>query len=152
PEIEGLAGVLAIITDKRLLRNPAQGGAGKAPVQDPSSISYFGQPIALVVAETFEAARDGAASLQIEYDETDGVFTPEGAEVETPDDKQSKQGDLDKAMAEAAHSVDVTYTTPSHNSAAMEPHAAIASWEGDDLLLRGSYQMLKYNRKEIADS
>lgn len=150
--IEDRPSILAVITDKRLLRNPAQGGAGKAPAQDPSRIDYFGQPIALVVAETFEAARDGAGSLRIEYDETDGIYVPEDAEVETPDDKQSAQGDLDKAMADAAHSVDVTYTTPCHNSAAMEPHAAIASWEGDDLLLRGSYQMLKYNRKEIADS
>lgn len=145
-------GILAVITDKRLLRNPAQGGAGKAPMQGPSQINYFSQPVALVVAETFEAARDAAASLQIEYEETGGFFTPEGGEIETPDDKQYMQGNLDKAMAEAAHSVDVTYTTPCHSSAAMEPHAAIASWQDDNLLLRASYQMLKYNRKEIADS
>ena len=34
----------------------------------------------------------------------------------------------------------------------MEPHAAIAEWEGDRLTLRGSYQMLKYNQNELADS
>ena len=34
-------------------------------------------------------------------------------------------------MAEAAYTVDSTYRTPSHNSEAMEPHCAIASWEGD---------------------
>lgn len=145
-------GILAVITDRRLLRNPAQGGAGEAPVQDPSRIAYFGQPIALVVAETFEAARDAAASLRIDYEETEGTYRPEDAAFETPEDKQSSQGDLDAAMAQAAHSIDVTYTTPGHNSAAMEPHGAIASWDGDDLVLRGSYQMLKHNRKEIADS
>jgi xanthine dehydrogenase YagR molybdenum-binding subunit len=34
----------------------------------------------------------------------------------------------------------------------MEPHAAIASWDGDAVTLRGSYQMLRYNRNELADA
>ena len=34
----------------------------------------------------------------------------------------------------------------------MEPHASIAEWDGDNLTLRGSYQMLKFNRNELADS
>jgi xanthine dehydrogenase YagR molybdenum-binding subunit len=48
--------------------------------------------------------------------------------------------------------VDVTYRTPGHNSAAMEPHASIAVWDGEKLTLHGSYQMLKYNRNELADA
>ncbi|KKK89557.1 hypothetical protein LCGC14_2731900, partial [marine sediment metagenome] len=62
------------------------------------------------------------------------------------------QGDLEGAMNEAAFTVDATYTTPSHSSSPMEPHASIASWDGDDLTLRGSYQMLKYNRNELSDA
>ncbi|MGR3755748.1 MAG: xanthine dehydrogenase family protein molybdopterin-binding subunit, partial [Tranquillimonas sp.] len=54
--------------------------------------------------------------------------------------------------ADADHAVDVVYTTPSHSSAPMEPHASIAAWDGDRLTLRGSYQMLKYNRNELADA
>lgn len=146
-----LSGVIAVIDDARLPRNPAQGGANKAPVQGPKDVAYLGQPVALVVAETFEAARHAAQNLAVSYDCLDAVPDPDGAEVETPDGKQSVQGDLDAAMASAAFSIDVTYTTPGHNSAAMEPHAAIATWDGDDLLLRASCQMLKFNRNEIAD-
>lgn len=150
--VEAMEGVLAVITDDRLLRNPAQGTANEAPVQGPSDVAYFGQPIALVVAETFEQARHGAHSLAIEIDDETAAVDPEAddAEIESPDG--TSQGDLAQAMRDAAHSIDVTYRTPGHNSAAMEPHASIAEWNGDSLTLRGSYQMLKFNRNELADS
>ncbi|MFS4437114.1 xanthine dehydrogenase family protein molybdopterin-binding subunit [Paracoccaceae bacterium GXU_MW_L88] len=150
--VEARNGMLAVITDERLLRNPAQGTANEAPVQGPSDVAYFGQPIALVVAETFEQARHGAQSLVIEIENEAAAVDPEAdrTEVESPDG--TSQGDLDQAMKDAVHSVDVIYRTPGHNSAAMEPHASIAEWDGDKLTLRGSYQMLKFNRNELADS
>jgi xanthine dehydrogenase YagR molybdenum-binding subunit len=111
--IEALPGVLAVITDKRLLRNPAQGTADQAPVQDPSEIDYLGQPIALVVAESFETARHGAQMLKLEIEPAgDAAFDPEAVEPETPEAEQSSQGDLEQAMAEAAFTVDATYRTP----------------------------------------
>lgn len=58
--VEALPGVVAVISDPRMLRNPAQGTSNKAPIQGTDEIAYFGQPIALVVAETFEAARHGS--------------------------------------------------------------------------------------------
>lgn len=153
--IENLPGILGVFSDDRFLRNPAQGTADEAPVQGVKEISYFGQPIALVVAETFEQARHGAQRLELVCEAAgDGVFDPEASNLapEKPEDDQLDQGDLDKAMAEAAFTVDSTYRTPNHNSAAMEPHCSIASWEGDQLTLHGSYQMVKYNVNELADS
>ncbi len=150
--VREMPGVLGVFHGERLLRNPAQGGAGEAPVQDPAKVAYFGQPIALVVAESFEQARHAAQSLHVEYEPEEAVTDPEATEVETPKGKQVDKGDLDRAMAEAAVSVDVTYRTPGHSSAPMEPHASIAEWDGEDLLLHGSYQMLKYNRAELADA
>ncbi|APH70449.1 xanthine dehydrogenase family protein molybdopterin-binding subunit [Aquibium oceanicum] len=153
--IEALPGIRAVVIDDRFLRNPAQGMAGAAPVQDPHAIAYFGQPVALVVGETFEQARHGALMLGLTLEsDRDVVVAPDspGVEIETPEKKQQSSGDLAKAMREAAHTVDGTYTTPSHVSAAMEPHAAIARWDGDDVVLRGSYQMLRFNRAELADS
>lgn len=152
--VRAMPGVLAVIADKRFLRNPAQGGAGKAPVQGVETVDYVGQPIALVVAESFEQARHAAQSLHPVFAAEAAVIDPEApdARVELPKKDQSDQGDLDAAMREAAFSVDVTYRTPPHASAAMEPHAAVASWDGDRLELRGSLQMLVYNRKELADS
>ena len=55
-------------------------------------------------------------------------------------------------MRNAAFSVDQIYTTPVHASAAMEPHASVAHWDGDKLTLHGSYQMLRFNRAELADA
>ena len=153
--VEALPGVSLVLTDQRMLRNPAQGMAGEAPVQETDTIHFFGQPVALVVAETFEQARHGAQQLvqQLQADAKVVVNQDDpDAEVETPKKKQKSTGDLEKAMREAAFTVDQNYTTPGHVSAAMEPHASVASWEGDSLTLRGSYQMLRFNRAELADS
>ncbi|ATW04484.1 xanthine dehydrogenase family protein molybdopterin-binding subunit [Sphingorhabdus sp. YGSMI21] len=154
-EILGDDAIHAVITDDRLLRRPAQGGANEAPPQGSKQVDYFGQPIALVVGDTFEQARHAANDLKIGY-ETEGnaAFDPEAADTETdkPEDDQLDQGDLDQAMRDAAFTVDQVYRTPGHNSAAMEPHCAIASWDGDKLTLRGSYQMLNFNINELADA
>ena len=63
-----MPGVLAVLADEAMVRRSAQGTAGKAPVQDVHTVDYFGQPVALVVAETFEQARDAALALRVEYD------------------------------------------------------------------------------------
>ena len=153
-DLRAMPGVLAVIRDKRMLRNPAQGQASKAPYQGPAEIFYKGQPIALVVAETFEQARDAALSARADYDDRSakGVFVPAEAKYEAPRSKQSSKGDLDEAMDEAAFAVDVEYHTPSMSHAAMEPHAAVAWWDGGHVTLRGSYQMLGSNKAELADA
>lgn len=152
--VEAMDGVLAVIDDERLLRNPAQGTADKAPVQGPKDIFYVGQPLALVVAESFEQARHAGEQLRIETEASDASLDPESEtlEHERPEAKQVAQGDLDQAMRDAAFSIDAVYHTPGHSSAAMEPHATIAQWDGDKLTVHASYQMLKYNRNELADA
>ena len=42
-------------------------------MQGPTQVCYWGQPIALVVAETFEQARDAAKHLNVEYREEEGA-------------------------------------------------------------------------------
>jgi|TARA_R100000501_G_scaffold13151_3_gene24081 xanthine dehydrogenase YagR molybdenum-binding subunit len=151
---EALDGVVGVFTGEKFLRNPAQGGADEAPVQGTETVQYLGQPVALVVADTFEQARHGAQNLAMEWTAENGVFDPEAqaADAEEQEDETVDQGDLDGAMRAAAFTVDEVYRTPCHNSAAMEPHCSIAEWDGEDLLLRGSYQMLNYNVNELADS
>lgn len=152
-----MPGVLGIFADSAMLRRPAQGTAGKAPAQDVGMVDYFGQPVALVVAETFEQATAAAKALRISYEPADGeiVFDPEAPEASpkaAPGDTAVDQGDIDAAMQAAAFTIDAIYHTPGHNSAAMEPHAAIAAWNDGKLELHGSYQMLGYNVKELADA
>ncbi len=149
----GMDGVLAVIDDRRLTTRAAQGGAGEAPEQGPTRVDYWGQPIALVVAETFEQARNGAKALHVDYEAdvtSDIAFDPEAVEPE--ENKATRQGDLESIMNKAAHTVDLTYRTEGHASAAMEPHAAVAQWDGEKLTLYAALQMPNYNITELADS
>jgi xanthine dehydrogenase YagR molybdenum-binding subunit len=147
-----MPGVIAVISDDRMTARSAQGGAGKSPVQQVRRVQYYGQPIALIVAETFEQARDASKHLRVRYRQDDALTDQHSPDAEFETTDHVVQGDLDRAMQEAAHSVDVTYTTEGHNSAPMEPHASIAQWDGDRLTVHSSLQMLKYNVKELADA
>ncbi|WP_100259696.1 xanthine dehydrogenase family protein molybdopterin-binding subunit [Qipengyuania seohaensis] len=148
-----MPGVIAVIDDPAMTTRAAQGTADEAPQQEPGTVCYWGQPIALVVAETFEQARHAAKHLVVEYREDAGApLDPQAVEAEEQEDETVRQGDLDHAMATAAHSVDVTYTTKGHASAAMEPHASIAHWDGDKLTVYASLQMLNYNITELSDA
>ena len=148
-----MPGVLAVIDDHRLSTRAAQGTANEAPQQDPKKVFYWGQPIAVIVAETFEQARDAAKHLAVEYREEEGAaLDPASVEPEEQEDETVDQGDLAHAMASADHSADLEISTEGHASAAMEPHAAIAEWDGDKVTVYASLQMLNYNITELADS
>ncbi len=148
-----MPGVLAVIDDKCLTTRAAQGTANEAPQQNPRKVDYWGQPIAVIVAESFEQARDAAKHLSVEYREEEGApLDPSAVEPEEQEDETVDQGDLAHAMARADHAADLEISTEGHASAAMEPHAAIAEWDGDKVTVYASLQMLNYNITELADS
>ena len=152
-----MPGVIDVITDyASFIRNPQQGGETSAPTQGVEDVAYHGEIIAIVVAESYEIARDAALRITVDYAPAEGrySFLAHREEAEKPSAQQipphHKQGDVDKAMADAAFAVDVTYTTPSQNSAAMEPHASLAVWEDGALTLYGSYQMPSSDKQQLA--
>jgi xanthine dehydrogenase YagR molybdenum-binding subunit len=155
---KAIPGVVDVIVDyKTLARVAAQGGQTTAPTQGTQELHYVGQPLAIVVAESYEAARDAGERIVVEYDHADGRydFVKYGDERTTPKETVTpphySQGDLDRAMAEAPVTVDETYTTPSQNSAAMEPHSSTAVWSSDgELTLFGSYQMPTQDGQSLA--
>ena len=158
--VKSIPGVIDVVTDfDQFIRVSAQGGATDAPTQGVKDIAFFGQIVAIVLAESFEVARDAAARLPIEYEAAEGQYDFEAHRDETrkPKDDATQahfaQGDVDKAMAEAAVTIDSTYVTPSQNSAAMEPHASTAVWEEDgSLSLYGAYQMPTSDAMQLAKS
>jgi xanthine dehydrogenase YagR molybdenum-binding subunit len=111
-------------------------------------ISYRGQALALVVARTLEAARRAAQVVRLEITEEphDALLTADHPELYTPEKvnpafpAETSSGDVERAFAAAPVSVDVTYRTPALHNNPMEPHATIALWEGDDLVLYDSNQ------------
>lgn len=155
-----MPGVLAVVTDPRLIRNGGDFAGSAAPVQGVEEVVYFGQPVGVVVAETFEQARAAALMVTIECAaDDDGVFDMEAAldRAAPPTDDifglfliHTEQGDVEAAMEAAAHRVDAVWTTPSHSHSAMEPHAAVATWEGDRLTLDASYQSPVTSRDQLA--
>ncbi|MBM3606019.1 MAG: xanthine dehydrogenase family protein molybdopterin-binding subunit [Alphaproteobacteria bacterium] len=151
--VAGMPGVLGVYASPRMLRRAAQGGAGEAPMQDVREVDFPFQPVALVVAETFEQATTAAKALRIDYEDrsADARFEA-SADASEPAKDPVEAGDLEAALAQAEHVLDVTYTTPCHASAALEPHAAIAEWSDGKLTLHGSLQMVAFNVKELADS
>jgi xanthine dehydrogenase YagR molybdenum-binding subunit len=59
-------------------------------------------------------------------------------------------GDFAGAFASAPVQLDVTYTTPLQSHAMMEPHATLATWNGDKLILHTANQMLNQGQQAIA--
>jgi len=102
-------------------------------------IHYSGQPIALVVAETFETARHAATLVRVEYEaephETDlklarahAYVPPKKRSGITPPPKP--EGDAMKAYAEAPVRVTGEFTIAREHHNPMEPHASTVVWEG----------------------
>jgi xanthine dehydrogenase YagR molybdenum-binding subunit len=150
---EAMPGVLAVIHgDPRM---PAGEGNSRAmPTMGGDEVFHYGQGIALVVAETQEVAREAARRVIVHYDEQPGRFDISNVEVQQ-DHKLGflppvNRGDLDAALAEADVVLDRTYTTPIHFPAALEPHATLAWWEGDQLLVRSSNQVIGGAKGTIA--
>ena len=152
-----IPGVIDVVVDlATFIRNPGQGGDTKKPPSGVETVEYFGEPVAVVVAETFEAARDAAQQVRVAFEPGDGafVFAAHRQEAEKPGQSMipahQETGDFDAAYARAAVKVDVRYTTPSQNSAAMEPHASIAEWKDDELVIHGAYQLIATDQIQIA--
>ncbi len=104
-------------------------------------VRYAGQPIALVVAETLEAATEGAALLDPRY-EIESVrtglrngdrFELEAVGVGSP--ARTAYGDVESGFEAAFHVIEADYATPAQYHNAMEPHAVVAEWDGDRVTL-----------------
>ncbi|KQM41323.1 xanthine dehydrogenase family protein molybdopterin-binding subunit [Sphingomonas sp. Leaf10] len=142
-------GVLAVITHENA-GALALGDDHKLPMLAGPQVDQFGQTAALVVADSFEAARAAAGLVRIDYAADDGVFDLADAKDGAERNSSHVHGDFDQAFADAPVQVDATYTTPDHAHAMMEPHASIASWDGDELTLRTANQMVDWAARDMA--
>jgi xanthine dehydrogenase YagR molybdenum-binding subunit len=141
-------GVLLVLTH---LNAPKQGArtSGAVPQLADDRVLFQGQPVALVVAGSFEEARAAAYLVKPSYAIEPGSHDLEAsratASVPKPRNGSSpdtNKGDVEAAFAIAPVKIDVTYTTPPQAHAMMEPHATIAEWVGDRLTLYTANQML----------
>lgn len=145
-------GVLAVVTAKdagpldKSKRNTARLLGGPA-------IDHYHQAIAVVVAETLEQARAATALIRVRYETVSGRFDLDAEREHAKiagDDAKTEVGDFDAAFVAAPVQLDATYTTPDESHAMMEPHATLASWEGDRLTVWTSTQMVDWCRTDLA--
>jgi xanthine dehydrogenase YagR molybdenum-binding subunit len=154
---EKAPGVALVLTHHNA---PAQGSGNHReahPVLTGPQVTRYGQPVAFVVAESFEEARAAAYLVDVKYDRSRGKYALRTnlseARVPTPNDApaaDSAVGDFAGAFAGAPVQLDVTYTTPLQSHAMMEPHATLAMWDGDQLVLHTANQMLNQGQRVIA--
>ncbi|WP_248966127.1 xanthine dehydrogenase family protein molybdopterin-binding subunit [Sphaerisporangium perillae] len=161
-------GVLAVITHENA---PAMKPAPPMSVLNLSSLAtgtrvnylntdevhWNGQPVAVVVAETQDAALHAATLVRVTYEEFAATvgFTAEepNAKPQKSDMLQSgsaSKGDAEAALAAAPVSVDLRFTTPQHNHNAIEPHATTAVWDGDRLTVHEGTQNVAWVRDHLA--
>src|SRR3954454_24236825 len=139
---------------------PAQGTGNHReahPVLTGPQVTGYGQPVAFVVAESFEQARAAAYLVDVKYDRSSGKYALRtnlnNARVPKPSDAPAADnavGDFASAFADAPVQLDATYTTPLQSHAMMEPHATLAMWDGDILILHTANQMLNQGQQAIA--
>ena len=146
-------GVLAIVNAENA--GPlGKGNFNTARLLGGPVIEHYHQAVALVVAETFEQARAAAALVKIRYVKEQGAYDLDQARasavVPAKHDPESKAGDFEKGYAAAPVKIDLTYTTPDQSHAMMEPHASLASWNGDRLTLWTSNQMIDWGKQDLA--
>lgn len=117
-----------------------------------TEIAHDGQIVALVVAETYEAACEGAELVGAEYERTlpAGTLTSDGAEDEVKEDKGLSTGNFEQNYAQSVSRVDCAYRTASETHNPIELFSTTCRWEGDRLTVYEPTQNVYGFRGELA--
>ena len=151
-----MPGVRAALGRNTIPRIKLPGGDLFAP-----EIRYAGQPVAALCADAPHLARLAAERIVTRYETTPHAVTIEdalapGAPRVTPRGNLHapadiiKRGDAERALATADVRIAAEYRTPTALHSALEPHAAIAEWEGGRLTVWESTQGIFNTRDDLA--
>jgi xanthine dehydrogenase YagR molybdenum-binding subunit len=156
-------GVLDILSHDNVgsqAKTPAPFGGGKDGVTttlETDHVWHDGQIIAVVVAETYEAAREAARKVEVDYAEeapsasfdSPGV-TREPRKPQKPGQKDPKVGDAAKALAAAPVKIDARYSTPTQHHNAMELFTTTCAWDGGKLTVYQPTQFMWGSKMALA--
>lgn len=130
-------GVLRVLTAKDIPGIPSQ--PRERPVICPDRVRYVGDAVALVVAETLEAAAEAAARVKVEYEplpallDATKALEPDAPLVHETGNQIAKyvtvRGDAQAALDSAPHVLHRVYTTPRVQHVCIETEAAVASYD-----------------------
>ena len=148
-------GVIAIVTAENAGKL-GKGSFNTAKLLAGPDIDHYHQAVAVVVAGTFEEARAAAQLVRIDYVEAEGTYDLAAVKDKAKPAKgfggpaDTAVGDFAGALATSPVRLDETYSTPDQAHAMMEPHASMAAWEGDKLILWTSNQMIDWSTGDVA--
>lgn len=162
-EARAVPGLLEIFTHENLkgsFRTPPNpgGASGNATTTlESDRIWHDGQIIAVVVAETLEAAREAAAKVQVDYE-----FESPAASFDSPgaveqslaaideDHNDSHSGNAEAAYPAAAVKIDAHYATPAQHHNAIELFDTTCAWNGNKLVIHEASQFVHGLRGTVA--
>lgn len=139
---EKMPGVLLVLTHENMGDAPAGRsgiGEGRRILSD-NTVNYWGQYIALVVAETFEQAQAAGTAVHAQYDAQKPSVSTRLDDAGINPNVASKRGDSESAFTTAPVQLDEIYGTPVETHNPMEMHASIAVWDGKSFTLYESSQ------------
>lgn len=116
-----------------------------------NQIKFFGQPVAVVVADTLEAAEHGASLVSIIYaaEQPATVLDRPARPLVTPRGGDYTRGTPHAALAAADVRVDDVYRIGRQNHNPIELHATIAHWAGNQLTLWEKTQFVRSTAGEL---
>lgn len=136
-----LPGVRAVVTP---FDAPKGQVAPDMPILD-TEARYVGDEVAAVAADDEDLAEAALSLIEVKYEQL--PFVTDAVEAIKPDAPQTRpggnlvggkpltltRGNVEEGFAQADRIFEETYSTPAHAGAALEPRAAVASWDGDNL-------------------
>jgi len=147
---EKIPGVVFVGTGKHpMFAGKLALGAEPLLVEEGRTVHYNGEPIAIVAAETLEAAEDALDAIEVKYEELPIEMDPEAAASKTPSVVQFtpppnvdgrpncyfsvplRYGDSDKEMAASDVTVELEAELPPDPHGTPCTHCAVAVWNGD---------------------
>ena len=164
PRAERAPGVVAVISHVNAMRLPQAGKAAVKPPDGPRPVAAAGRPRRLQQpADRGGGGRDlragrrrrrararhvRARARALDFDaERRNEYPPDKVNDAPPD---TRRGDVEAGLQAAAHRVEAAYTTPFQHHNPMEPHATLASWDGERLSIEDSTQYVAGVRKTLA--
>ena len=177
-EVPGVFGVYTGEDIKTVIPNPYYGPAfHDQPILALGKVHYVGEPVAAVLAADPHVADEAVQRIVAEYEELPAVFDEVEAadnKVLVHDelkpastfadlkhlkgvkgtnialDFKLRRGDVDKAFASAEHVFEHTFKTQKVLHVAFEPHASIADYKEDGVIIYTASQGPSFVRTEIA--
>ncbi|MFC9425975.1 xanthine dehydrogenase family protein molybdopterin-binding subunit [Streptomyces sp. NPDC056987] len=148
-------GVLTVISCRNAPKLPYRDNAAsnnpagrRLRVFQDEKVLFHGQPVAVVVATTLEAAQHAAGLVAVRYAAGRPVTDLDKAEPDEP--TTYARGDAEGGLGSSPVRMDLTYRMARNHHNAMEPHATIARWDGDKLTVWDKTQWVVGTQTELA--